>query len=104
MKCFATVTGFMIICSKIKIQKRQTVTASVLLTLNAVEKCVWYNIRNSLHHFGPLGIIVTSQSALKHLVDLSLRLWSAYCLRTDWSVTILPWSPQWCELFLKYVE
>jgi len=71
---FATVTGFRIICSIVKILKRQTVTASVLFTFNSIEKRVLYNIRNSSHHFGPLGIIVTSESALKHLVDLSLRL------------------------------
>jgi len=65
----------MIICLIVKILKRQTVTASVLFTFNSVEKGVLYNIRNSLHNFGPSGIIVTFQSDLKHLV---------------WSVTIIP--------------
>ena len=66
IKWFATVTGFRIICSIVKILKRQTVTASVWFTVNSVEECVRYNIRNSSHHFGPSVIIVTSQSALKH--------------------------------------
>ena len=57
---FATVTGFRIICSKVMIL--------VLLTYNSVEKGVRYNVRNESHHFEPSGIIVTSQSALKHLV------------------------------------
>ena len=46
-KCFATVTGYKIICSKVKILKRQTVTTSVLFTFKSVEKAVLYNIRNS---------------------------------------------------------
>ena len=61
-------TGFRIICSIGKILKRQTVTASVVFTLNSVDTGVRYNIRNSSHHFGPPGTVVTSQSALKHLV------------------------------------
>ena len=48
-KWFATQTWFRIICSIVKILKRQT----VLVTFNSVEKGVWYNIRKSLHHFGP---------------------------------------------------
>ena len=100
-KGFATVTGYKIICSKVKILKRQTVTTSVLFTVNVVEKGLRYNIRNSSHHLGPPGIIVTTQSTLKHLVDLSLRLRSAQCLKADWEVTIIPWGPKWCVLFLK---
>ena len=65
-KCFATVTGFRIICSEVKIPKRQIVTAYVVFTFNSVEKGVQYNIRNSEHHRGPHGIIVTDQSARKH--------------------------------------
>jgi len=48
----------------------------------------------------PPGVIVTSQSALKHLVDLRLR--SARCLRADWEVTIMSGGPKLCELFLKW--
>jgi len=62
---------------------------------------VRYNIRNSKHHFGPPGLLVTFQSALKHVKDLSLRLRSYTCLRADWSVTKRPEGPQWCLLFLK---
>ena len=94
--------GFRIICSIVKILKRQTVTAPVVFTFNSVEESVSYNIRNSSRHFGPPVIIVISQSALKQLVELSIRLRSAKCLRADWSVTIIPWGPQWCLLFLKY--
>ena len=36
-KCVATVTGFGIICPKVKILKRQTIKTSVLLTFNFVE-------------------------------------------------------------------
>ena len=54
--------GFRIICSIIKILK------TVVFTLNSVDTGVRYNIRNSSHHFGPPGTVVTSQSALKQLV------------------------------------
>ena len=63
--------------------------------------CVRYNIIKDSQHFGPPGIIVTSQSVLKHLVDLSLWLRSAQCLKADWEVTIIPWGPEWCVLFLN---
>jgi len=39
---------------RLKILKRQTVTASFFLfTFKSVEKGVRYNIRNRTHHFGP---------------------------------------------------
>ena len=36
-KCVATVTGFRLICSKVKLLIRQTVTTSVIFTFNFVE-------------------------------------------------------------------
>ena len=44
---------------------KKSFTASVVFTFKLIEKGVRYNIRNSAHHFGPPGIIVSSQSALK---------------------------------------
>ena len=40
---------------------KKSFTASVVFTFKLIEKGVRYNIRNSAHHFGPPGIIVTSQ-------------------------------------------
>ena len=40
------------------------------------------------------------QIVLKAPLYSSVFLRSAHCLRTDWEVTIMPWGPNWCELFL----
>ena len=50
--------------------------------------CVRYNIIKDSHHFGPPGIIVTSQSVLKHWADLRLR--SLVVFTISWIKLTLP--------------